>query len=546
MQFKGKNLVAEYLRLSREDGDKLESDSISNQRDLINEYLSKHKELRFAGEYVDDGYTGTNFERPSFKRMMEDVKSGKVNCIIVKDLSRLGRNYIETGRYLEKIFPFLGVRFISILDNYDTMGETSDADQIIMPFKNLINDSYCRDMSMKIRSQLDVKRKNGQFIGSFAVYGYKKDPEDVNHLVIDPVPADIVKLIFRRKLEGYNSQRIADELNGMGILPPAEYKRSQGMNYDCGFRAGANSKWSAVTVNRILVNEMYTGTMVQGIRKKINYRVKKSREMPKDEWIRVENTHAAIIPKEIFEEVQRILLIDTRTSPNENAVYALSGLVVCGDCGQNMVRRRIKQKDRYYTYLHCSTYKAGMGCSSHLINAEKLEKIVLESIQNQVELVMQAQAVLEQIEKIPESQNSVRVIDDQIKIQDAEIERYRDLKTKVYVDMLDEIISKGEFKDINKQFSVKMDQARKNKEALLEKRHHLLANKTHLQPWIEQFKTYRNIQELTRQVAVCVIEKIIVYSKDSVHVCFQYGEQMAEMIALAELDDRKEAAVCVQ
>jgi hypothetical protein len=268
--------------------------------------------------------------------------------------------------------------------------------------------------------------------------------------------------------------------------------------------------------------------------------------MPKDEWIRVENTHAAIIPKEIFEEVQRILLIDTRTSPNENAVYALSGLVVCGDCGQNMVRRRIKQKDRYYTYLHCSTYKAGMGCSSHLINAEKLEKIVLESIQNQVELVMQAQAVLEQIEKIPESQNSVRVIDDQIKIQDAEIERYRDLKTKVYVDMLNEIISKGEFKDINKQFSVKMDQARKNKEALLEKRHHLLANKTHLQPWIEQFKTYRNIQELTRQVAVCVIEKIIVYSKDSVHVCFQYGERMAEMIALAELDDRKEAAVCVQ
>ena len=340
MRFYGKNLVAEYMRLSREDGDKVESDSISNQRDLITDFLSHHDELKFVGEYVDDGYSGTNFERPAFKRLMEDVKAGKVNCIIVKDLSRFGRNYIETGRYLEKVFPFMGVRFISIIDNYDSAGEDNDADRIIIPFKNLINDSYCRDISMKIRSQLDVKRKNGKFIGSFACYGYCKDPKDNNHLIIDPFAADIVRQIFDLKLSGYNSQRIAEMLNEMGVLPPAEYKRSKGMNYDCGFKAGNNPKWAVVSINRILTNEIYTGTMVQGLNSKINYKIKQSRPVPKEDWIRVSGTHEPIVSRETFDKVQRLLLVDTRTSPEESAVYLFSGLVVCGDCGQNMIRRR--------------------------------------------------------------------------------------------------------------------------------------------------------------------------------------------------------------
>ena len=164
------NKVAEYLRLSREDGDKMESDSIKNQRDLVRDYLAKHPDLRHVAEYVDDGYSGTNFERPGFQKMMKDIQAGKINCIIVKDLSRFGRNYIEVGKYLERLFPSIGVRLISILDQYDSAKENSDADRIIIPFKNLINDAYCRDLSMKVRSQLDVKRKSGKFIGSFTCY----------------------------------------------------------------------------------------------------------------------------------------------------------------------------------------------------------------------------------------------------------------------------------------------------------------------------------------------------------------------------------------
>ena len=170
----------------------------------------------------------------------------------------------KLGRYLEKIFPFLGVRFIAITDHYDSAAESDDADQIIVPFKNLINDAYCRDISIKIRSQLDVKRKNGQFIGSFAGYGYQKDPENKNHLIIDEYAAEIVRFIFNLKMGGYSSQRIATKLNEMGVLPPLEYKRSRGMKYNSGFRSGANPKWAVTTVNRILTNELYTGTMVTG------------------------------------------------------------------------------------------------------------------------------------------------------------------------------------------------------------------------------------------------------------------------------------------
>ncbi len=229
---------ATYLRLSRSDGDQQESNSIKNQRALLNDYMGKHPELHKFDEYVDDGYSGTNFERPDFKRMMQDIEKRNVNCIIVKDLSRFGRNYIETGRYLERIFPFMGVRFIAINDHYDSAEENDDKGRILIPFNNLINDTYCRDISLRVRSHLDVKRKEGQFIGSFAGYGYRKDPKDKNHLIIDEYAAGIVQEIFKQKLNGMSSQHIASHLNELGVLPPNEYKRANGFNYTCGFQAG--------------------------------------------------------------------------------------------------------------------------------------------------------------------------------------------------------------------------------------------------------------------------------------------------------------------
>lgn len=528
------NKAACYLRLSREDGDKSESDSISNQRSLINDFVNQKTGIKLIKEYVDDGYSGTNFDRPSFKRMMEDVKAGKINCIIVKDLSRLGRNYIETGRYLERIFPFIGVRFISVLDRYDSADESNDADQIIIPFKNLINDSYCRDISTKIRSQLDVKRKSGKFIGSFACYGYCKDPKDNNHLIVDPVAADIVRQIFQMKLDGFNSQRIADALNAMGVLPPAEYKRSNGLNYDSGFRIGSGVGWSPTSVNRILANEIYIGTMVQGTNRKISYKIKQTRAVPKEDWIRVENTHEPIVSKEIFEEVQRLLLFDTRTSPDEDAVYLFSGLVVCGDCWQNMVRRRVSKGGKKYSYFHCSTYKSGKGCSSHLFSAKQLEEIVTETVQKQISLFLKAQSIIETIDQIPQEQSRVKVIVQQMEELQKEIDRYRGFKTKAYEDMLEGIIDKDEFVFMKRTFTDKINAAEARYKHLQIEKATAISDKQRLKPWVENLKQYQNIEKLERPIVVALIEKIIVYDKENIVIKMHFEDEMQDVIRMAE------------
>ena len=257
------------------------------------------------------------------------------------DLSRFGRNYIETGRYLERIFPFMGVRFIAINDHYDSAEENDDKGRILIPFNNLINDTYCRDISMRVRSHLDVKRKEGQFIGSFAGYGYQKDPKDKNHLIIDEYAAGIVQEIFKLKLNGMSAQHIANHLNELGVLPPNEYKRASGFNYTCGFRAGLNQKWTVVSVNRILKNESYTGTLIQGKRRKINYKIKKSQDVGTENWIRVEGTHDAIISRGEFQQVQQLMELDSHTV----AAQTFTHLFVVSSRQRSMIGRDVENKN---------------------------------------------------------------------------------------------------------------------------------------------------------------------------------------------------------
>lgn len=523
-------LIASYVRLSREDGDKVESDSIHNQRELICDFVKKHDDLKLVEEYIDDGYSGTNFDRPAFMRMIEDAKRKKIDCIIVKDLSRLGRNYIETGKYIEKIFPFMGIRFIAINDHYDSADEESDADHIIIPFKNLINDAYCKDISIKIRSQLDVKRKSGKFIGSFAGYGYLKDPKDKNHLVVDEYAAQIVQMVFRLKLDGVSSQRITEKLTEMGALPPLEYKRMLGMNFNSGFRSGSNPKWSVVAVNRILRNELYTGNMVQGKRKKISYKVKQSRAVNEADWIRVAGTHEAIIPTEEFDQVQRVMLMDTRTAPDAEKIYLFSGFLRCGDCGQNMVKRCTTKDGKKYHYYHCSTYKSGNGCTAHLISEKHLTDIVLEAIRKQVEVLVRAEAVLGQIQLLPQERFGVKEVKAQIATLSAEVERYQELKTRLYQDMQDGVVDRGEFKAINERFTEKIRSAQQAQNKLEVKLENLLKTETELQPWLEEFKSYRNIQHLERKVLVLLIDHIDVYGKDRIEIHFQFEDEIQQMI----------------
>lgn len=343
-------LCASYSRLSQDDGDKEESNSIVNQKALIRDFMSEYPELQLVEEYADDGFSGVNFERPDFKRMMQDVKSQRINCIIVKDLSRFGRNYIETGKYLEQVFPFLGVRFIAINDSIDTSRAQSDAEQFILPFKNLFNDSYCKDISTKVRSQLAIKRKNGDFVGSFASYGYVKDPGNHNQLIIDPEAAEVVRSIFTWKIQGLSAERISDKLNSLGVLCPMEYKRLHGMKVSTNFRTNDKAKWSPVSVLRILKNELYVGVTTQGKTTTPSYKIKRLVEKPESEWDRVEGTHEAIISQDVFDAVQMLLMRDTRISPDEDQVYLFSGFLCCADCKLNMARRTRRYKEKVYSY----------------------------------------------------------------------------------------------------------------------------------------------------------------------------------------------------
>ena len=418
-QFKKIYHAAIYVRLSKEDGDvagasKAESNSISNQRELIRDFLKDKKDIVVVSERVDDGYSGSSFERPSFKLMMEDIKKGVVDCVVVKDLSRFGRNFVEAGRYIDQIFPALGIRFIAVNDNYDSINGRTSSDKILIPFKNLINDAYCRDISIKVRSQLEIKRKKGDFIGSFAVYGYLKDPSDRHKLIVDDYAAAVVRDIFRWKLEGASQQRIADRLNGRGELSPMEYKRFCGLQYRSGFQVNPKAKWTAVAIGRVLRNEFYIGTLVQGRRTTPNHKVKKTIQKPREEWIRVEDSHPAIIEKEDFLAVGRLLMQDTRVAPKEENVYLLSGLVFCGDCKQNMVRNSVCRNGKTYVYYMCGNNRTNKACSSHRISEAALEQAVYLSLKEHIANILDVERILQCIETLPVHQEEVQKTDAQL------------------------------------------------------------------------------------------------------------------------------------
>lgn len=320
------------------------------------------------------------------------------NCILVKDLSRFGRNYIEVGRYLERIFPVMRVRLIAVTDNYDSQSAWKTSDSIMVPMRNLLNDAYCRDISVKIKSQLAVKRKRGDFVGSFATYGYQKDPSNHTKLFVDELAAETVQDIFRGKISGMNNQSIADRLNAKKVPSPAARKLQSGAKLSLHFRKSDEPPWSAKAVDRILHNEVYIGKLVQGKTRRLDYRSKKKMNVPMRDWVIVDNTHEAIISAEQFELVQRILETETRRPNDAETVALFAGFLYCGDCGSRLVRRSASYKGKRYIYYQCSSSKQNKGsCTSHNLRDEKLYNIVRNALQMQIQIVMEEAEFVESI-----------------------------------------------------------------------------------------------------------------------------------------------------
>ena len=530
-----------YIRLSYTDDKTVESNSVSNQRKLIDDFLAQHPEIEVVCEKVDDGYSGVLYDRPAFLEMMEMIKSGEANCVIVKDLSRLGREYIETGRYLRRVFPAYGVRFIAINDNVDTLND--EPDNLTVSVKNIINEAYSRDISVKTRSALDIKRRSGDFVGAFTVYGYLKTGESHKSLIIDTFAANVVRGIFRKRLDGFSAYHIAEELNKAGILSPLAYKRSEGLPYAKGGYADTKDcKWSATTILRILSDEIYTGTMVQGKRTTPHFKLKERELKPSEDWVRVENTHEAIIDKADFDLVQRLKGLDTRTSPQSDKVYLFSGVLICGCCGGKKKRKINRSNGREYIYYYCPTGKKG-GCkSSSMIKESELTECVQSSLKAHINSVVSLNSLITSISRERINQGLVQEYTGYIKSNEEQLARVEKFKRNLYESLVNGALSKEEFLQYKQEYSTKAEKIKAAIQGWSDKLSEVLENRGERSRWLNHFLQFAEMEEIDRSVVSRLIQSIKISADKQIEVRFNYQDEYQKAVAFIErISDERRA-----
>lgn len=531
--------VAIYIRLSREDGDKEESDSVGNQRKLLTEYVSRHDDFILYDIYIDDGYTGTNFNRPAFQKMIADIEDKKVNCVVVKDLSRFGRDYIDTGRYLERIFPELGVRFISVSDNIDSIKQAYD---MLLPIKNIFNEQYARDISNKIQATVKSKQKAGEFIGAFTSYGYKKSPVNKNKLVIDEYASEVVKRIFAMYAQGIGKQSIAKQLNAEGILCPSEYKKLNGENYKNCNRLKTTSYWTYSTINTMLHNEMYIGNMIQG--KKHQRMRGKQHKVDKENWVRVENTHEPIIDWDTWDKVRKLLSKKHRDIDLETNKNIFAGFIKCGDCGRSMMKNFWRRADGSKSYsFYCGTYKrSGKDyCTPHTLPFQVLNDIVLGDLKAIIRNVENLQELIKKQSctelKIKNSTNT-----ELIKVK-AELERVKKLKKSIYEDYKDELISKEEYLSYREDYQQKEALYSKQIETLEAKKKETVTEDVFETPWLKRLLELKDIEELDRDIVVEMIDEITVYENRKIKIRYNFGDELEHLFSNVYSVDMEKKAI---
>jgi hypothetical protein len=473
--------------------------------------------------------------------MMEMIYAGEINCIICKDLSRLGREYIETGRHLRRIFPAYGVRFVAINDNIDTLNDNGD--DLTVSLKSIINDAYCRDISIKTRSALDVKRANGDFTGACPVYGYKKDENNHNLLVIDDYPASVVQDIFRMKLDGMAAARIADTLNSIGVLSPMEYRKDRGLPYPKGgYADNDGAKWVPNTIIRILKDETYIGTLVQGKTSTPNYKLKNVVQRPKKEWHIFENAHPAIIRRHNFDLVQKIMRLDTRTSPSGDKVYMFSGILICGCCGNRMTRKTVPSKGTKYYYYWCPTGKKN-GCTrSAMLKESDLIGCVLESVKAHVTNVASLDAILENLDSTRIARELSERLTVQIADNERRIEKLREFKAGLYENMICNNLDKDEYKVLKIKYSSESDSLAEANEKLRCEIESVLSCDHERMMWTEHFANFGELDELDRKTVIHLIHSIKVISKTEIEITFNYRLEYENAMSVLANQETQEVA----
>ena len=524
-----------YVRLSNEDNGGKSTDGIDNQLELLLEFVKQFEKVKTVETYMDNGQTGTDFERPGWKRMMEDAKCGRINCIIVKDLSRFARNYLEAGDYLEKVFPFLGIRFIAVNDQFDSAGEFFSSKELITEFKNLANDYYSKDISNKIMSAFRVKKEQGQFIGGKAPYGYILEK---NHYVVDEFAADVVKRIFKMKLEGTSAYKIAGILNQEGIPSPSRYAGEQGVKK---YKNCSHILWQQEAVSRILYNRAYVGDLVQGKYNRSIYSRERQGKKEEAAWEVIENAHPAIIDREVFQKVQEIreknrkAWKDRQGGPGYRNV--LEGILVCGICHHAMWRNKDVRngKARYHFFCGSSYGHSQTKCNTSSIVDYKIFDMVLKQIKWQIALAVEADSLLEQMKRSNSQSAVYRMKKKETERARDELQRYIYLKTSIYEDLKQGILTKDEYLTAKERYTRKIsafETELNNKQTEL---YHFKQFMRGENRWLKAFLNFRDAKELTRDMAVSLLEKVEIYEDKRIHIRFRFRNEYEYLMSqLAE------------
>lgn len=518
-----------YIRLSKEDlRNNDESESVTNQRAINLEFVKE----KFCNErytvrdiYVDDGRSGTTEDsRPDFQRLCMDIRQGKVNCVVCKTLARAFRNYADQGKFLEQYLPTYNCRFIAFGNPYvDTFANPDCTQNMEIPINGLMNDRYAARTSEDVRRTFQMKRNSGEFIGAFAPYGYIKNPENKNAFLIDEEAAGTVRDIYSMYLDGMSKHSIVRHLNDHGVLCPALYKQRQGLNYQNPHSdAAKNPLWSDRTVGQILKNQMYCGNMVQGRSRVKSYKVHIQEQVPEDQWCIVENTHEAVIDRNTYNKVQRLLQKDTRTSPRSGALYLFSGFLRCADCQKAMVRSEVKK----IVYYYCSTYKrrSKTACTKHSLHHDNLEAAVLYAVRQQVYLDIDCAKMIEEVSLPPATRYKARPTAEAVEQKERELAKITRYKQSIYQDWKDHEISQEDYRRMRdgyaQQEALLGEIIRNLQKEMMEQEDE--AGTEH--PLLSAFRLYENVIQLSRDILIELVDHIEVYESGDISIVFRFSD----------------------
>lgn len=525
-----------YLRLSKEDIAKNkndESNSIKNQRQLLLSFVERHPDIEVYDIIVDDGESGGWFNREGFQKTLKLINEKKVNCVIVKDLSRFART-TEANYYLERLFPDLGVRFIAVLNNFDSL-YSSYSDEMMVSVQNIFNAATLNDISLKTKSHLEIRRQMGKFVSPFAKYGYLKSSQDKNVLIIDNTVEPHISKMFNMRLEGDSCASIGRHLDAYGVLTPYEYKKMMNSNYYTSFKVYEKSKWTAQAVARILRDPIYAGILIQGKRTTASVRTKEIIVKPMEQRTRTENVVPAIVSKEIFDAVQKTFDSDTRISPNTEKTYLFSGILKCGECKENMVRSKAAGGDTKYIYYKCSTFKRKEGCRYHSINENKLYDAVFSAIKLQMQVGLDIKNQIEMIDAGCIRTYNTQLLDQQIAIQEQNILSLRSTIENLKRSYVAEIVSE---KDYFMYLEVYEKQIRKAEDII----NILARKKDEVQDfkWMKIFEEYSSIKALDRKLLLLLINAIYVYDDNRLEIAYTFGDKFANVLSILKAKEGSE------